>query len=254
MSPIEKAIPTNLRLLIILEEFAKAGVPLTPTEVNEKIGLPKPTIHRLFSILEEEGFIQMDIDSRKYAPAPRLRALSSGILSSHRIRTARQSILKKLTRTIGETCNIAMPDRDEMVYIERVETHWPLRIQLPVGTRIPLYCAASGKLYLSTIRTNALMHYLASTDLSNRALNTISNPDSLTFELKQIRKQGYAADNQEFMTGMIALAVPILDTNGRMMATLSFHAPLVRVSLEKALTYLEPLQTAARDIAELVEH
>ncbi len=253
MSDSENVIPTNLRLLIILEELAKAGVPLSPTDVNEQIGLPKPTIHRLFANLESEGFIQKDLDSRKYAPAPRLRALAGGILSSHRIRTARQSILKKLALEIGETCNVALPDRYEMVYIERVETEWPLRIQLPVGTRVPLYCAASGKLYLSTLRKNSLDQYISSTDMEKRAVNTHSNGKALKADLTKIRANGYAIDNQEFITGMIAIAVPVTDSNGRLLATLSCHAPLLRIDIDKILTFLEPIQEAALSLGSLVD-
>ena len=95
------AIPTNLRLLMVIEQIAKAGVPVTPTDVNAEIGLPKPTIHRLFHTLEEEGFLQRDLDGRTYSPGPRLRIMAGGILSSLRIRTARQAILTRLSREIG---------------------------------------------------------------------------------------------------------------------------------------------------------
>ena len=70
------SIPTNLRLLMVIEQIASAGVPVTPTEVNAQIGLPKPTIHRLFSTLEEEGFLQRDMDGRTYSPGPRLREMA----------------------------------------------------------------------------------------------------------------------------------------------------------------------------------
>ena len=111
----EGAIPTNLRLLIVIEEMANAGVPVTPTDVNRVLGLPKPTIHRLFATLEAEGFIQREIDGREYSPGLRLRTLSAGILSSLRIRTARIAILTRLAEHIGETCNIALPDRKSVV-------------------------------------------------------------------------------------------------------------------------------------------
>ena len=114
------AIPTNLRLLLVLEEMARAGVPVTPTEVNQTLGLPKPTIHRLFTTLETEGFIQREIDGRGYSPGRRLRMMSTGILSSLRIRTARIAILTQVAEDIGETCNIALPDRDAMIYLDRV--------------------------------------------------------------------------------------------------------------------------------------
>ena len=96
------SIPTNLRLLIVLEEVARVGVPVTPTEVNAQLGLPKPTIHRLFATLEDEGFLQRDIDGRAYSPGRRLRGMATGVLSSLRIRAARLAILRKLGDLVGE--------------------------------------------------------------------------------------------------------------------------------------------------------
>jgi len=246
------AIPTNLRLLMVIEQIAKAGVPVTPTEVNAEIGLPKPTIHRLFNTLDEHGFLQRDLDGRTYSPGPRLRSMAGGILSSLRIRTARQGILKRLSREIGETCNIALPDRDAMTYLERIETEWPLRIQLPIGTRVPFYCTASGKMYLSTLARNHLERFVAATDLERRTPNTITDPQALLAEIEEVRRQGYALDREEFMEDMIALAVPILDINHRLMATLSFHAPMQRFDVDRALSCLGPLRVAAANLSKLV--
>lgn len=248
----KEAIPTTLRLLLVIEQIARAGVPVTPTDVNAHMGLPKPTIHRLFATLEDEGFVQRDIDGRSYSPGPRLRSMAGGILSSLRIRTARQAILKRLSRRIGETCNIALPGRDAMTYLERVETEWPLRIQLPIGTRVPFYCTASGKMYLSSLARNHLNKYIATTDLEKRTGNTITDPDILMEEIQTIRRKGYALDREEFMQDMIALAVPVLDANGRLIVTLSFHAPLQRFDVHKALSCLGPLREAAGDLSKLV--
>lgn len=245
-------IPTNLRLLMVLEEVARAGVPVTPTEVNGALALPKPTIHRLFSTLEEEGFLQRDMDGRTYSPGPRMRTLAAGILSSLRIRTARQAILKRLSSEIGETCNIALPDRDAMIYLERVETEWPLRIQLPQGTRVPFHCTASGKLYLSSLATNHTDRFLSASRLDSRTPNTITDPEALRDEIATIRTQGYALDREEFMTSMIAVAVPIADPQGRLMATLSFHAPTQRFDIEKAIGYLDALKQASSELSLLV--
>ena len=247
-----ETIPTNLRLLLVIEEIARAGVPVTPTEVNTHLGLPKPTIHRLFNTLEEEGFLQRDLDGRTYSPGPRLRTLAGGVLSSLRIRTARQAILKRLSGQIGETCNIALPDRDAMTYLERVETEWPLRIQLPIGTRVPFYCTASGKMYLSTLARAHVVKYLESITLEAHTPNTLTNHEDLFEELKEIRKQGYSLDREEFMADMIALAVPILDENERLMATLAFHAPSQRVSIDEALKYLDDMRAASKDLSQLV--
>ncbi|WP_146344991.1 IclR family transcriptional regulator [Phaeobacter marinintestinus] len=248
----EGAIPTNLRLLLVLEEMAEAGVPVTPTELNQKLGLPKPTIHRLFTTLENEGFIQREIDGRGYSPGLRLRKMSTGVLSSLRIRTARVAILSKLAEDIGETCNIAIPDRDAMVYLDRVESKWPLRIQLPVGTRVPFYCTASGKMYLSSLDRRHLRNYAMSTDLDARTATTISDPEALIAEAIKVRDRGYSTDNGEFMEGMTAVAVPITEANGRLVSTLSFHAPEQRLSLPDAITHVDMLKASAAKLSSLL--
>ena len=76
-------IPTNLRLLFVLEELANSGVPMTPTEINQKLKLPKPTIHRLFSTLESEGFLQREIDGRAYSAAPAFHGRSVFATGAH---------------------------------------------------------------------------------------------------------------------------------------------------------------------------
>ena len=246
-------IPTNLRLLLVLEEIARIGVPATPTEINAILGLPKPTIHRLFATLEEEGFLQRDIDGRTYSPGRRLRGMATGVLSSLRIRAARLAVLRKLSNLIGETCNIALHDRDCMIYLERFETDWPLRIQLPVGTTVPFYCTASGKMYLSTLPQTHLARYAASEDLVAQTDNTLTSAKGLIKEVVNVRQNGHAIDDEEFMLGMIAIAVPILDGNNRLVATLSFHAPTVRFSVERALTYLPDLHAATADLSSLLQ-
>ena len=246
------AIPTNLRLLLVLEEMAEAGVPVTPTEVNQSLGLPKPTIHRLFTTLENEGFIQREIDGRGYSPGRRMRRMSTGILSSLRIRTARVAILAKLAEDIGETSNIAIADRDAMVYLDRVETKWPLRIQLPVGTRVPFYCTASGKMYLSSLDRRHLRNYALATPLDARTQTTITDPDALIAETLEVREKGYATDNAEFMEDMIAAAVPILDGNRRLVSTLSFHAPAQRLSMADAIGHVDRLKDAAERLSDLL--
>ncbi|MFT4619839.1 MAG: DNA-binding IclR family transcriptional regulator [Sulfitobacter sp.] len=247
-----ETIPTNLRLLLVLEEIAKAGVPITPTTVNASLELPKPTIHRLFSTLEDEGFLQRDVDGKTYSPGPRLRVLASGVLSSLRIRTARQAILKRLSKEIGETCNIAIADRDAMIYLERVETEWPLRIQLPQGTRVPFHCTASGKMYLSALAPNHMQTFLAADGLEAHTRGTITDAKTLAREIETVRDQGYALDREEFMDSMIAVAVPIADPHGRLMSTLSFHAPTLRFDMDRALGFLDALRIAAAELSRLV--
>lgn len=245
-------IPTNLRLLMLLEEVARAGVPVTPSVVNETLGLPKPTIHRLFATAEAEGFLQRDIDGRSYSPGRRMRMLSVNTLSSERVRTVRLAVLKSLAMTVGETCNLAIPERDGMFYLDRVETHWPLRIQLPIGTQVPFHCTASGKMYLSTLRPDYLDRFLRNYVLERKTDRTLTTAEQLSEELVLTRERGYSTDDQEFMPGMTAIAVPILDDRNRLMSTLSIHAPEQRRHVTELEEYLPLLQKAAFELSQMV--
>ena len=139
------------RTLAILEQVASSDRPLTTAEINHNLNLPKATIHRLCSNLEDENFLQREIDGKRFLSGIRLRKISLGVMSNEHFRTLRHAILMRLSKEVGETCNIAVPDGNQMRYLDRAETHWPLRMQLPVGAKVPLHCTSSGKLYLSTL-------------------------------------------------------------------------------------------------------
>lgn len=245
-------IPTTLRLLTLLEEVVKHGGPVTPTDLAEATDLPKATLHRLFQTLENEGFLQREPDGRSYTVGLRARALAMATLSTQRVRTPRLAIMRALARDTGETCNFAIPDREAMVYLDRVETEWPLRVQFSVGARVPFYCTAGGKLYLSTLSDKRLDSYLRNADLARMTPNTLTDPAALRDEIGRIRAQGHAVDNEEFLDGVIAFAMPLHDRHGRMPAIIAFQAPIQRMSLEQGHTHLPRLRRAAQELSELL--
>ncbi len=245
-------IPTNLRLLVLLEEVVKAGVPVTPSALKDQLNLPKPTLHRLFHTAEEEGFLQRDIDGRSYGPGHRLRRLAVNTISSQRLRAVRMTILSRVADEIGETCNIATPDRDGMTYLDRVETHWPLRIQLPVGSKVPFHCTASGKMYLASLRSSYLDRFLGNLSLERQSPGTLTDKAALKAEIELTRKRGYSTDAEEFMEGMAAVAVPIRDTQDRLVSTLSVHAPLQRLGLQDLVAKVHILFAAADELSDLI--
>jgi DNA-binding IclR family transcriptional regulator len=245
-------IPTNLRLLVLLEEVAKAGVPVTPSALKDELNLPKPTLHRLFHTAEEEGFLQRDIDGRSYGPGRRLRRLAVNTVSSQRLRALRVTILSRVAEEIGETCNIAAPDREGMIYLDRVETHWPLRIQLPVGTEVPFHCTASGKMYLSSLRSSYLDRFIENLKMERHGPGMIADKAALRDEIDLTRKRGYSTDNEEFMEGMTAVAVPIKDAQGRLVSTLSVHAPLQRLALDDLVAKVDRLFVGASELSDLL--
>lgn len=245
-------IPTNLRLLVLLERIAQEGASVSPSALSTALNLPKPTIHRLLSTAEELGFVQRDLDGRSFGAGTRLRKLSANTLSSQRVRTERLLVMKALAEEVGETCNLAAPGRYGMVYIDRVETHWPLRIQLPVGTQVPFYCTASGKMYLSSLRQDKLLRLLGSLPLDARTSHTITDQTQLLDEIAAIRARGYSTDNQEFMDGMTAVAIPIRDDQGRLLTTLSLHAPNQRHSLAVLEQSIDALKQAGNRLEDIV--
>ncbi len=245
-------VPTNLRLILLVEEIAHSGIPMSPARLSDALGLPRQTVHRLLNTAEEEGLVQRHIDGKSYGPGRRLRRIAVNTLSSGRMRTERLAILRALAEEIGETCNISVPLREGMTYLERVETKWPLRIQMPIGTKVPFHCTASGKMYLSSLRIERLDRLLDVLPLERRTKQTITDPARLKEELADTRARGYSTDNEEFLDGMAAVAVPICDDQGRLLSTLSVHAPEPRHGLDALTGYLDRLRDTAAELEALV--
>ena len=241
-------IATNLRLLVLLEEIAAIGAPVVPADLYARVALPKPTIHRLFTTLEQQGFIERQPDGRRFLPAARLRRLAMRVASTPPQRAEVLLILQALSRQIGETCNFSMPERDGMKYIDRAETQWPLRLNLPVGTVVPFHCTASGKLFLASLPNERLRRLLDATPLERHTPKTITDRARLEAEIGRIQREGHAEDDEEFTPGMIGMAVGVR-AEGRLLGTLSFHAPTQRLTLAAARGHVALLGETAQRIA-----
>lgn len=241
----EDRIPTNLRTLLILEVLARADQPLTPTQINDSLGLPKQTVHRLCTTLEEEGFLTRSEDGKRMKPARRLLDMGAGLLQSGRDFYSRHQVLEQIARAVKEAVNYVVPQESGMHYLDRVDTDWPFRIQLPVGSNVPFHCTASGKTYMASLAPAARRAFVAALDLQPLTEKTHVSPNTLLDELAEIRKRGYAIDNEEFMDGMVALAVPVTDPQGRYVASLAFHGPSPRLTVEQAISQKDTLQDGA---------
>lgn len=248
MSDDASRIPTNLRMLLIFEALATSGRPMTPSELSEEIDLPKPTLHRLCTTLEAEGFLMRDHNSGRLRPARRTRIMATGLQSVSRLHIARRMVLKSVASKIEETCNIAAPAVAGMIYLDRVDTPWPLRFQLPVGTEVPFHCTASGKMFLSSYTNAELKPVLDAMELAPEGPNSITDKGALLAELEAIRAAGYSWDNQEFMAGMVAFAVPVRDLEGRFACAVACHAPMQRMSFEAGRAMVPHLRDGAKRI------
>lgn len=244
--PKERRIPTNLRTLLILEALSNANEALTTTQLNKSVGLPKQTIHRLVSTLENEGFVIRDRGGKKIRSSRRLRNMAAGLLNASQGHIIRHQILERVAEETGETVNFVVPGPTGMNYMDRVETNWAFRIQLPIGTSVPFHCTASGKVFLSSLRNKECRTLLDSIQLDKFTDQTRITSDALISDIKQCRKLGFAIDKEEFMIGMIAIAVPILDTKGNFVAALATHGPSQRMSVVQAKEKLPSLLKGAK--------
>ena len=245
-------IPTNLRLLLLLEEMGRAGEPRTPTELGRAVGLAKQTAHRLCRTLEAEGFVQRGDADGRLVPAPRARAMAEALgLAARDRRAARRAVLSEVARATGETVNLVVPGEGGMRYLDRVETDWPFRVQLPVGTEVPFHCTASGKCFLASLSPRVREATVGALDLHAHTDRTTTGAEALLRELAEVARDGHAVDEGEFLVGMNALAVPILDAEGRFMAALASHGPEPRFDRAGALATKGALVAGAARLAAM---
>lgn len=238
----------SIRVIKILEAVASADRPMRAADLMDVCNLPKATVHRICRLLVERNYLRPQIGGNGLLPGHELVNLAHTTLASQAVNALRHTVLELVARKTGETCNLARPDGAAMVYWDRVEAQWPLIVQMPIGTRVPLHCSASGKLYLSSLPVKRRLQLIRKLDLVPRTPKTITVPEKLERELERIASEQVATDDEELAENMIAVAVPVQDSAGRLFATLSIHAPVFRMTLDEAKTHLELLREAAREL------
>lgn len=239
------------RVLEIIESVSRAERPLSPADLALQLDIPKPSVHRILQQLEAEGYLQTNMRGL-LMPADRLHHIALGVLYTSRFKALRQAILKNLANKVGETCGISIPDGTEMIYYDRVQTNWPLQVHLPIGSHTPVWCSASGKLYLSSLAKDRRQRIIHNLPLEKMARNTLINPEDLESALLEIAANDRGIDNEEFVDGMVAFSVPIKDKDGRLFACLFTHAPILRKSLDELLEFEPLLRQAALELGELI--
>lgn len=123
---------------------------------------------------------------------------------------------------------------------------------MPIGTRVPFYCTARGKLYLSSLTPQHLERYAHATKFEQFTDRTLTTPERLTEEIERVRELGHSVDDEQFMDGMLAIGVSITEANGRPMSTVSFHATRQRLSMDEAHKHLPALKNAAHHLSSLL--
>lgn len=247
----EESNSPGARLLAILEAIAESEEPVASADLAIRLGLPRATVHRLCVMLERLSFLERELGGKSFVIGHRQEQLAINSLIHSSYRGARHGVLQALAREVGETVNVTVLHGNEVVYIDRVECQWPLRHHLQIGSRVPIHCGASGKLFLSMMPAAARRRLLAA-PLHAYTEKSIIDATLLEEHLKKIRSSEVSVDDEEFMQGLIGLAVPVYDARKRICATVSLHAPTVRMTARGVLDFVPALRRTADAIAKLI--
>ncbi len=247
VAPVEEPVSgssaeRSLRLLALL---AHEGRALSLADLAAQLGLPKGTAHRICTQLLATGFLARDLDERSFVVGPALRQLAFDTLNHGSVRGLRHEVLAALVQEVGETCNLTTLDGARVLYLDRVEAQWPLRLTLDVGSHVPLHCTASGKLFLAQMPKKARDAMIDGLPLPRMTASTLTDTAALRAECDAIAQDGFSRDREEFMAGLVAVAVPVRDAAGAVRAALAVHAPTARMSMADAERRIDALKAAA---------
>lgn len=241
----------TMRLFALLEVIASKDQFFSLQGLTEETRIPKPTLHRMLQQLESAGLLERSVDGRHYGTGVRLRKLAENLLFNDIFHGARHAVLRHLVAEVGESCNLTALSGSEVVYLDRVETAAPLRFYLHPGSRVPVHCSASGKVFLSEMTPSQRQRLLAHAPLEAYTPKTLTHIDQLEQEIRQIKRQGFALDNEEFLPGLLCVATLVPSTSGRSNLCVAVQAPIMRLTADKALQLLPALQRAAEALSRI---
>ena len=217
----------TLRLFSLLEVVASKDQYFSLQSLVEETNIPKPTLHRMLQQLESAGLLERSVDSRQYGTGVRLRKLAENLLLNVSFRGAPHGVLRALENEVGECCN------------------------LTAVSGVPVHCSASGKLLLAGMAPSQRQRLLAHAPLEAFTPKTLTDLDALEEEIKQVKRQGYALDNEEFLPGLLCVAVLVPSISGRSNLCVAVQAPIMGLSPAKALSLLPALQRAADALSRI---
>jgi IclR family pca regulon transcriptional regulator len=234
------------RGLAVIRTFDAAHPELTLSEVAAASGVTRAAARRFLLTLAELGYVRSD--GRFFSLTARVLELGYAYLSSLSLPEVAESHLEALVAEVNESSSVSVLDGEDVVYVTRVPVRRIMTVSISVGTRFPAYATSMGRVLLAGLPDDELDDYLAAVRLNRLTPRTVSTVAALRGELARVRGQGWALVNQELEEGLRALAAPIRDRAGRVVAAVNVSAHASRTSLEAIRRDLLPplLKTAAR--------
>jgi IclR family pca regulon transcriptional regulator len=239
------------RGLAVICAFDRDHAELTLSEVAAKTGVTRATARRFLLTLVRLGY--MRADARFFSLTPRVLELGYAYLSSLSLPEVAEPHLEALVAEVNESSSVSVLDGDDVVYVARVPVSRIMTVAISVGTRFPAYATSMGRVLLAGLAEPELDTYLGAVSFAKLTGRTVTTASALRTELAKVRGQGYALVDQELEEGLRAVAAPIRDRTGRVVASLNISAHASRTSLETMRRSLIPplLAAAARISADL---
>lgn len=240
-----------VKALALLDYFSKEQKELTLGELAEKSNLTKPTAHRLLSSLEECGFltkVKNNNQDVRYRLGLKLLDLGSLVAEQFELRDVALPLMRQLCADVNEVVHLVVLDKDEAVYIEKVETNHAIRLYTRVGKRSELYIGSGPKLllaYLPEMERQALIKKMTFKKLTEQ---TIDNEEVLQEEILKIRELGYALSRGEQDKETLGISYPIYNHKNEVVAALNVSGPELRIDNQ----FMEVLKDKTKKMAKLI--
>jgi IclR family pca regulon transcriptional regulator len=213
--------------------------------------LPRAAARRCLHTLTQLGYVGSD--GRAFSLTPKILTLGHAFLTSAALPQTIQPFLERVRERLQESSSAAVLDDDEIVYVARAATKRIMSIGLDVGTRLPAYCSAMGRVLLAALPTPELENYLRRVELRPLTEHTITRADALRPALDRVRDTGYALIDQELEIGLVSIAVPVRNNVGSVVAAMNVSMQSARFVPEQLEgRYLAVLRAAAEDARPLL--
>ena len=239
------------RAVAILECFNEEKKELRLTEISEKLGLNKSTVHGIITTLRYHGFISQDKETQKYKLGIRFIELGDLVSNSLNIRNAALPVLDEVCDKIEETVHVATLDGLDVVWIEKKECNKSIKTSTKIGARLPAYTTADGKIILCYQDKDKINNYLPK-KIPKFTSNTLTGKAGFIKKLEEARKNEYIIDNEEFVEGIKCVAAPIFDHEGNVRFSLSTTGPAFRMTDEKIEELVVIIKEAANEISRRI--
>ena len=237
------------RVFTLLELLGAGDESLGISELARRSELPVGTVHRLLATLNQLGYVEQDVETRKYALGIRFLHLRGAVAKRLKLGEQAMPIMKALMRRVNETVHLAVLSEGEIVYIDRIEGFQTQNMYTQIGKRGPVHCTALGKALLAYLPEAAVDQVIATRGLTSYTSRTLTTAAALKQDLSLIRQRGYAIDDLESDLSVRCLAAPIRDYGGRVVAALSISGPAAHIRPERDAELVKEVSWAAHQIS-----